>query len=56
MTDGPSEALEDSRAAEQSRKPMIVLCAPEHPDLLETQFARYVHEYDVRTTASAAET
>ena len=33
-----------------------MLCAPEHPDLLETQFARYVHEYDVRTTASAAET
>ena len=56
MTDGPTDALAGSEAANQSRKPLIVLCAPEHPDLLETQFARYVHEYDVRTTASAAET
>ena len=56
MTDGPSDALEVSEEANPSRKPLIVLCAPEHPDLLETQFARYVHEYDVRTTASAAET
>ena len=56
MTDGPTDAPAGSEAANQSRKPLIVLCAPEHPDLLETQFARYVHEYDVRTTASAAET
>ena len=55
MTDGPPDALEGSEAADR-RKPLIVLCAPEHPDLLETQFARYAHEYDVRTTASAAET
>ena len=34
-----------------SPKPLIVLCAPEHPDLLETQFARYAAEYDVRTTS-----
>ena len=56
MTDGPPDALEGSEAAEPTHKPLIVLCAPEHPDLLETQFARYAHEYDVRTTASAAET
>ncbi len=36
--------------------PLIVLCAPDHPDVLETQFARYVGEYDVRTTSSSAET
>ncbi|MFL6155594.1 MAG: FAD-dependent oxidoreductase [Marmoricola sp.] len=36
--------------------PMIVLCGPEHADVLEGQFVRYVHEYDVRTTRSSAET
>lgn len=35
---------------------MIVLCAPQHPDVLQAQFRRYQHEYDLRTTASAAET
>ena len=39
-----------------SRDPLIVLCAPEHRDILVGQFARYVHEYDLRTTASFAET
>ena len=55
MTDGPTEAPR-VRAADQPRNPLIVLCAPEHADVLEAQFARYVHEYDVRTTASSAET
>ena len=41
---------------EPMTNPLIVLCAPEHADVLEAQFARYAHEYDVRTTASAAET
>jgi thioredoxin reductase (NADPH) len=35
---------------------MILLCAPEHADVLEQQFARYVHEYDVRTARTAEET
>ena len=38
------------------RNPLIVLCAPEHADVLETQFARYAADYDVRTTSSSAET
>ena len=56
MTDGPGEAREGSRPAAQPHNPLIVLCAPEHAEALETQFARYAHEYDVRTTRSAAET
>src|SRR5680860_495609 len=52
MTDGPSAA---PRGA-QPRNPLIILCAPEHADVLESQFARYVLDYDVRTTASSAET
>ncbi len=38
------------------RKPLIVLVAPEHADILEGQFARYSFDYDLRTTSSAAET
>jgi thioredoxin reductase (NADPH) len=38
------------------RNPLIVLCAPEHADVLESQFARYAADYEVRTTRSAAET
>ena len=37
-------------------RPLIVLCAPEHADVLEAQFARYATDYDLRTTSSAAET
>jgi thioredoxin reductase (NADPH) len=36
--------------------PLIVLCAPSHADVLETQFSRYAVDYDVRLTASSAET
>ena len=45
----------DDRAVEPGN-PLIVLCAPEHADVLEAQFARYATDYDVRTTASSAET
>jgi thioredoxin reductase (NADPH) len=38
------------------RNPLIVLCAPEHADVLESQFSRYSADYDLRTTHSAAET
>jgi thioredoxin reductase (NADPH) len=38
------------------RNPLIVLCAPEHADVLEAQFGRYATDYDVRTTHSGAET
>ena len=38
------------------RNPLIVLCAPDHADVLESQFARYATEYDIRTTHRAAET
>src|SRR4051812_2452793 len=38
------------------RAPLIVLCAPEHADVLESQFARYAFDYDVRTTTGSAET
>jgi thioredoxin reductase (NADPH) len=38
------------------RNPLIVLCAPEHADVLESQFARYAFDYDLRTTSSSAET
>ena len=36
--------------------PMIVVCAPEHPEILGVQLARYTREYDVRTTATSAQT
>ena len=36
--------------------PLIVVCAPQHADVLRAQLARYVHEYDVRFTSSSAET
>lgn len=39
-----------------TRNPLIVLCAPEHADVLESQFARYAYDYDVRVTSSSAET
>src|SRR3954453_16935528 len=38
------------------RNPLIVLVAPYHADVLESQFARYAADYDLRTTHSAAET
>ena len=38
------------------RNPLIVLCAPDHADVLEEQFARYAADYDLRTTSTAAET
>jgi thioredoxin reductase (NADPH) len=38
------------------RNPLIVLCAPEHADVLVSQFARYDRDYDVRVTASSQET
>jgi thioredoxin reductase (NADPH) len=50
MTDGPASA------PAQARNPLIVLCAPEHADVLEAQFARYAMDYDLRTTTSSAET
>ncbi|RZI81290.1 MAG: response regulator, partial [Microbacterium sp.] len=42
--------------SERSRQPIIVLCAPEHPEVLREQFGRYEREYDLRLTATAAET
>ncbi|MCW2755471.1 MAG: thioredoxin reductase [Marmoricola sp.] len=39
-----------------SSLPLIVLCAPEHADVLADEFARYVRDYDIRTTASVADT
>ncbi len=38
------------------RLPLIVLCAPEHAGVLQSQFDRYAREYDVRTTSSSEET
>ena len=35
------------------RNPLIVLCAPEHADILTSQFSRYVNDYDVRVTGSS---
>jgi thioredoxin reductase (NADPH) len=43
-------------AITEQRTPLIVACAPEHPDVLRSQLARYEHEYDVRFTSSSAET
>lgn len=42
--------------SEAPRQPLILLCAPAHPDVLGQQFRRYEHEYDLRTSSSAAET
>src|SRR4051812_391627 len=39
-----------------ARRPMIVLVAPHHEDVLRGQFGRYDREYDVRCTTSAQET
>src|SRR4051794_29237497 len=39
-----------------SRLPLIVLCAPEHADVLEGEFGRYRRDYDIRTTGSSEET
>ena len=38
------------------RNPLIVLCAPEHADILTSQFGRYDRDYDVRVTGSSRET
>ena len=38
------------------RNPLIVLCAPEHADVLTGQFSRYERDYDVRVTGSSLET
>src|SRR3978361_1579105 len=43
-------------AIAEQRTPLIVVCAPEHPDVLRAQLARYEHDYDVRYTSSSAET
>ncbi|HET6154007.1 MAG TPA: FAD-dependent oxidoreductase [Marmoricola sp.] len=37
-------------------RPMILLCAPEHADVLLDQFSRYAGDYDVRTTSTVIET
>jgi thioredoxin reductase (NADPH) len=42
--------------SENPRLPLIVLCAPTHPEVLRDQFARYEREYDVRVTTSSADT
>lgn len=38
------------------RLPLIIVCAPEHTEILEEQFGRYAREYDLRTTSSTEET
>ena len=38
------------------RLPIIVLVVPEHEDVLRDEFGRYVRDYDIRCTRSAAET
>jgi thioredoxin reductase (NADPH) len=37
------------------RLPMIVLVVPEHEDVLRDEFGRYLRDYDLRCTSSAAE-
>jgi thioredoxin reductase (NADPH) len=37
------------------RLPLIVLVAPEHADVLESEFGRYHRDYDVRVTGSSAD-
>ena len=36
--------------------PVIVICAPEHADVLAGEFSRYARDYEVRTCATAQET
>lgn len=43
-------------APDELARPLIVLCAPEHADVLGSQFARYASDYDLRTTTSSAQT
>jgi thioredoxin reductase (NADPH) len=38
------------------RLPLIVLCAPDHADVLESEFGRYARDYEVRVAGSAEET
>lgn len=40
----------------RERRPLVVVCAPEHADDLALPLRRYEAEYDVRLTASSAET
>ncbi|MCW2819462.1 MAG: thioredoxin reductase, partial [Marmoricola sp.] len=56
-SEDPEPTINPARTtpAEQPR-PVIVLCAPQHADVLEGQFARYTHDYDVRTTTDADST
>src|SRR6476646_4843079 len=42
--------------ADVTPNPLIVLCAPSHADVLETEFSRYAADYDVRTTTGSTET
>jgi len=42
--------------ADVTPNPLIVLCAPSHADVLETEFSRYAADYDVRTTSGSGET
>ncbi|MCZ4499012.1 MAG: response regulator [Marmoricola sp.] len=41
---------------ETPRLPLIVLCGPEHADVLADEFGRYTRDYDIRTTTSVAAT
>ena len=36
--------------------PVIVICAPEHGDVLASEFGRYTRDYELRLTATAEET
>jgi thioredoxin reductase (NADPH) len=36
--------------------PLIVLCAPEHAEVMADEFGRYARDYEIRTTTSAEET
>jgi thioredoxin reductase (NADPH) len=38
-----------------SQLPLIVLVAPEHDDVLRDEFSRYVRDYEIRCTRTAAE-
>ena len=35
--------------------PVIMLCAPEHADVLESEFGRYARDYEIRVTGSTDE-
>jgi hypothetical protein len=39
--------------SETPRLPLIVLCAPEHAEVLEGEFGRYRRDYDIRTATTA---